>query len=287
VTVQAEIIDDMKTDVSVIIPTWNRAGDVEQAIRSALAQTAPVREILVCDDGSTDDTEVIVRNIGDPRIVWLPGPHAGCPAVPRNRGIERSKGEWIAFLDSDDTWLPDKINGQLHLARNLGCKAVSSNAQRLTARGEDSGDLLSFGEEKILFDDLIRVNYVVCSSAVIHRSLIAIVLGFPEDMKLLAVNDYALWLRVATLTDFAYTSQPMVTYKDDPEHSVRKKYLDVRGFDPSEENQGVLKDFCAWAKANNVSRSFRRRATSALSNSLANRAINKLRRAIHTEAFEL
>src|SRR5262245_1813867 len=99
--------------ISVIIPTWNRAQSVKRAISSALRQTHPPHEILVCDDGSTDNTEEVVRAMGDSRVRWIAGPHAGCPAVPRNRGIAASKGDWIAFLDSDDAWLPEKLEAQI------------------------------------------------------------------------------------------------------------------------------------------------------------------------------
>ena len=83
--------------VSVIIPTWNRANTIEKAVRSALNQTMPDMEALVCDDGSTDDTFRIVNSIADPRVKWIGGAHAGIPAVPRNRGIAEADVAWYLF----------------------------------------------------------------------------------------------------------------------------------------------------------------------------------------------
>ena len=90
--------------VSVIIPTWNRAHTLPRAIESVLSQSLPILEVLICDDGSTDGTAEAVMAMArqDPRIRWLPGERGGRPAIPRNRGIRESRGEWLAFLDSDD-----------------------------------------------------------------------------------------------------------------------------------------------------------------------------------------
>lgn len=95
--------------VSVVIPTYNRENTIESSVRSALNQTYPVEEVLVCDDGSTDHTESIVRSIEDDRVKWLPGRHWGRPAPPRNRGLQVATGQWLAFLDSDDEWDNNKV----------------------------------------------------------------------------------------------------------------------------------------------------------------------------------
>src|SRR5512135_2903291 len=116
--------------VSVIIPTWNRRETLERAVRSALDQTVVPQEVLVCDDGSTDDSRRIVEAIGDPRVRWVEGPRGGRPAIPRNRGIRESSGEWLAFLDSDDEWMRDKLARQLAAAAGSGCRAVCTNAER-------------------------------------------------------------------------------------------------------------------------------------------------------------
>ena len=207
--------------VSVIIPTWNRAALIEKAIRSALAQSVPVLEVLVCDDGSTDNTEDIIKGIGDDRVRWVKGARGGRPAIPRNRGLVECAGEWIAFLDSDDQWLPEKLEKQLDLAEKLGCLAACSNGFHVIPGNGTVGSYLDWDANRVTFDQLLSVNRVICSSAVIHRSLLKSIEGFPEDPGLKVGEDYSLWLRVATHTDFAFVSEPLIVYLDDAANSVR------------------------------------------------------------------
>ena len=228
-------------DVSVVIPTWNRAELLVKAVRSALAQTLPPLEVLVCDDGSTDVSEAAIRAMGDSRVRWLGGERGGRPAIPRNRGIRESRGEWIAFLDNDDEWLPDKLGKQLKLAEHSGCKAVCSNASRFVPGHGIKGNYLAWDRESVTFDDLLKVNQVICSSAIIHRTLFERVVGFSEAAELKALEDYALWLRVATLTDFAFVAEPLLLYRDDAGSSVRNEGMDVW-----RQRKVVFADFKAW-----------------------------------------
>ena len=103
----------MSPTVSVIIPTYNRAPFVGEAIESALAQTRPPLEVVVVDDGSTDDTADRVAHYGD-RVVYVRQTNAG-PATARNTGIGHARGDLIALLDSDDRWLPQKLEWQVPL----------------------------------------------------------------------------------------------------------------------------------------------------------------------------
>jgi teichuronic acid biosynthesis glycosyltransferase TuaG len=233
--------------VSVIIPTCNRASQLGDAIVSALSQTVPPLEVLVCDDGSTDGSDAVVRSFNDPRVKWLPGCHAGRPAVPRNRGLAQSEGEWIAFLDSDDRWVPDKLEKQLGSIRRSRCAAGCSNAQRIQLISPSTSRFLTWNKPRVTFDDLLYTNYVVCSSAVIHRSLVPYVLGFPEDPLLTALEDYALWLRVATRTDFAYISEPLVLYQDHPT-SLRSKATE----DLALQKRRVFNDVINWGNKSSI-----------------------------------
>ncbi len=237
-------------DISVIIPTWNRANSIEKAVCSALQQTEPPLEVLVCDDGSTDNTEALIRGIKDSRVQWLPGIHSGLPAVPRNRGIEASKGDWLAFLDSDDAWLAEKLEKQLELAKVLGCKAVSSNALRFLPGKGIRGKLLDWDKERIGFADLTQQNQIVCSSTLVHKSLFQTVIGFPAEPGI--IEDYALWLRVATQTDFAYIAEPLLIYQDDPANSVRS----IVTSNVWMQRKEVFKNFLAWASEQGPEASF-------------------------------
>jgi glycosyltransferase involved in cell wall biosynthesis len=232
--------------VSVVIPTWNRADTLSKAIESVLSQSLPVLEVLVCDDGSTDGTAEVVMAMArhDPRIRWLPGERGGRPAIPRNRGIAASRGEWLAFLDSDDAWERDKLAVQLDAAQRLDCLAVCSNALRVFPGAREPEPLLDWNRPLLKFSHLLAVNRVVCSSCVVHRSVLARTGGFPADADFKAIEDYALWLRVAAITCFAYCSATLVRYRDDPESSLRAQ----QDVSPASQKKLVLQNLVDWLR---------------------------------------
>jgi teichuronic acid biosynthesis glycosyltransferase TuaG len=236
----------MDTSISVIIPTWNRAHTIEAAICSVLQQTLPVREVLICDDGSSDDTQQRVEAIAarDPRVIWLPGPRGGRPAIPRNRGIIAARGDWIAFLDSDDTWLPGKLERQMAEVEAQKVDAVCCNTWRVVPGSEARTLLLPDTDLRLNAHDLMRRNLVQCSSVLLRRRLFEQALGFPESASLKVGEDYALWLRIAAQTDFAYIAEPLMIYRDDAANSVRADSLD--GWS---ERLAVFGDFSAWASS--------------------------------------
>ena len=258
-------------DVSIIIPTWNRGQLLEKAVRSALAQTLPPLEVLVCDDGSTDGSQQLVQGINDLRVQWLPGLRAGRPAVPRNRGIRESRGEWVAFLDNDDEWLPDKLEKQLRLADKIGCHAVCSNALRFIPGKGAAGNYFASGSDCVAFEDLLIVNRVICSSALVHRSVIEKVQGFPEEPELKALEDYSFWLRVAVFTDFAYIHEPLLFYRDEASSSVRSGDVGV-----SDQRCRVFGDFLSWGKRSGISPAYLRKVRRRLLRDRAERLLERL-----------
>ncbi|TDB63468.1 glycosyltransferase family 2 protein [Arundinibacter roseus] len=240
--------------ISVIIPTWNRADTLEKCIRSVLAQTIEVSEILICDDGSTDDSEKVVAAISDPRIVWIPGNRSGGPATPRNRGVAISTSEWLAFLDSDDAWAPEKLATQLTFAKENKFLAVCSNGFRVLADGAYSifhgpEQCIKGLSETLTFETLLQINFVICSSVILHKTLLKPAFGFPEQSSLKAVEDYALWLRIASTHDFGYLLQPMVLYRDTPQTSIRKgDSVEIQ----KKKIKEVYKDLLAWNQEVNL-----------------------------------
>lgn len=106
--------------ISTVIPTYNRSRQILGAVESVLAQSAPPFEVIVIDDGSKDDTEQVLAPVMD-RIRYIKTENRGVSAA-RNRGILEARGEWIAFLDSDDTWAPDKLHRQSELVARTGAK---------------------------------------------------------------------------------------------------------------------------------------------------------------------
>ncbi len=233
--------------VSVIIPTWNRMLLLKRAIRSVLNQSLSPLEILISDDGSTDNSYQIIQSFKNPKIKWLSAKHLGLPAVVRNRAIKKSKGEWIAFLDSDDEWHPKKLEKQFDLIKKTDCLGICCNAYGINSQGERK-KYLDYQRDTITFSDLIKVNCVILSSAVIHRSLLSKCLGFPESQKFRNAPDYSLWLRVLTQTNFAYLDEILVNYLDEPEKSIRRFTKN-----PFVQKKRILEDFLVWGWKNKIS----------------------------------
>ena len=233
--------------ISVIIPTWNRAPMIVKAIKSVLDQTLPVLEILVCDDGSTDDTFEFVKSFKNSKVKWIPGEHTGLPAIVRNKGIKKSRGGWIAFLDSDDEWLPKKLEKQFRLIKKTACHAVCSNALKITSKSKVTTKYFDYNKKEFEFKDLLKTNYVICSSVIIRKSLIGKCIGFPETIKLRTGQDYAFWLRVSTQTKFAYLKEALVYYFDEPSKSIRRLTKN-----PKLQKKFVLQDFLSWGIKNKV-----------------------------------
>lgn len=210
-------------DVSVVIPTYNRPELLQRAIISALAQKDVNIEILVCEDGESAIVANIISKFHDKRIKHIVGPHAGRPAVPRNRGIHAAKGEWLAFLDDDDAWFPTKLRQQLDNAAMAGAFAICSNAYRITCSNQIATSY--FANRRIprwlTHNKLICDNLVICSTVCLHRSLFDRTQGFPEHINLKAVEDFALWLRVTSFTPFLYIDKILVCYTDIPTTSIR------------------------------------------------------------------
>ena len=239
-----------KETISVVIPTYNRGKDLMRAIDSVLKQTYPVIEILVCDDGSTDNTKELVTALKNPMVRWVDCGKNGGPAIPRNMGIKHSNGNWIAFLDSDDTWIDTKLEKQINVIRQYNSKAVSANARRII-QGENKGSYLIETKKTISLTDLMYVNSIICSSVLINKNLLLQTSLFPEEKKLIAIEDYALWLRVAKLSHFTYIDEALVNYCDSPNTSIRTNYDD--SYDIFEI---VFSNFKTWLKKENISLSY-------------------------------
>ncbi len=112
------------TKVSVIIPTYNAENTILDTVQSALNQTFSDIEVVVSDDGSIDNTLILLEQVKDSRLKIISSSNSGA-AIARNRGIRESKGEYIAFLDADDLWLQDKLELQLEALRSYSLESVA------------------------------------------------------------------------------------------------------------------------------------------------------------------
>lgn len=193
--------------VSVIIPTYNRADLIAQAIDSVLAQSYPDVEIIVADDGSTDDTAAVVGAYGA-CVRYLALPHRGQPAATRNAGIRAASGELIAFLDSDDLLLPDKLAVQAAaLAQNPAAGVVYSNGVYFrTTPAAPVGRVLDGlpAPSGAVFGALLVGNFLAPPVVLVRRAALDATGLFDESPDFFAVEDFDLWLRLAAHTPFVY-----------------------------------------------------------------------------------
>jgi glycosyltransferase involved in cell wall biosynthesis len=205
----------MPASVSVIVPTYNRAALLRRTLDSVLAQTVAPLEVLVADDGSTDDTAAVVRGFGS-RVTHLALPHRGQPASVRNAGLARARGDWIAFVDDDDLWQADKLERQLALASE-GAALICCNAELIDADDAPLGRTLHESHPLAKEPDPVRAliggNFVVCSSVLAPAALLREVGGFCEDAAVHRAEDYDLWLRCALRAPIRYEHAPRVRYR--------------------------------------------------------------------------
>ena len=205
----------MTNRVSVIIPTFNRALFLPQAIDSVIAQTVGDLEIIIVDDASTDDTAAVVaRHARDHRIHYLRNERNMGIARTRNRGIGACSAPFIAFLDSDDVWIDrDKLARQLDaIERTPGCVLIGTDASVIDRSGRVTGAIRNLARDRSIRATMFIKNQFVMSSVLIRRSALDEVGLFDEDFPPVMI-DYELWLRVARLHRVANLRQRMTGYR--------------------------------------------------------------------------
>lgn len=189
--------------VSIVIPTYNRAADLRRALLSVVSQSWKDWEILVIDNHSQDDTARVVKEFRDERMRLLFVHNHGVIAVSRNCGISQASGEYVAFLDSDDWWLPAKLERcvreldagadvvyhDLYLAKTASVRPRLRRAATRPLRSPVLADLLERG------------NALVNSGVVVRRSTLLAAGGLSEDPRLASWEDYDCWLRLARVTE--------------------------------------------------------------------------------------
>ena len=200
--------------VSVVVPVRNGADFVVDAVASALGQEAVDVEVVVVENGSTDDTATRVASIGDPRVRLLRQEPAGVSRA-RNLGIRESRGDWVAFLDADDLWRTDKLTRQLAAAG--GASLVFTDARLIQDDGTVSATFFGFNppppaREAMLPELLARPNFIPLSSVMVRKVAVSGASGFREDLT--HSEDWDLWVRLALASiPWTYLAEPLVTYR--------------------------------------------------------------------------
>lgn len=198
--------------VSVIIPTYNRAHLVGRAIRSVLNQTYQDFEIIVVDDGSTDNTEEVVKSFNDPRIRYIRHEKNRGGSAARNTGIRATYGEFIAFLDSDDEWLPEKLEKQVLICSDEQIGLVYTGRKVIDSQ---SGQVLSKivpDKEGNVYEQLLERDFIgTCSSVMVKKEALENIKGFDETLP--ARQDWDCWLRIARNYKVACIREVLVIQK--------------------------------------------------------------------------
>jgi teichuronic acid biosynthesis glycosyltransferase TuaG len=197
--------------ISVVISTYQRPDACERALRSVLQQTEQPLEVLICDDGSADETPERFREWERTcelvRYLRLPA-NTGTPAATRNLGIAEARGEWIAFLDDDDAWLPHKLARQRSAMASYSADLVASNALR-----RDGSPYFADPPAVLIATraELLRGNPIITSSVLVRRSLVS----FPTALWLRGVEDYAAWLEIVDRgSRLIVLGEPLISYED-------------------------------------------------------------------------
>lgn len=201
--------------VSVIIPTYNRAHVLTRALESVLAQTFEDFEVLVVDDGSTDGTAALMAEYEarDERVRYLVQPQNAGVSAARNRGLREVRGAYIALLDSDDEWLPAKLERQVARFEELpdevgllygGVEDVGPGGVRAVHTPEHRGDLSSM---------MLRRNVIHGTSGVMIRRAAAERAGY-FDEGIPAIEDWDYWIRVTRHFEVDFVSEPLIRYHD-------------------------------------------------------------------------
>ena len=207
--------------VSVIIPTYNRQGFISDTIKSVLAQTYRDFEIVVVDDGSTDNTKKELEQFGS-RIKVVEQPNSE-RAVSRNNGVGNSSGEYIAFLDSDDLWTQDKLENQVSLM-DSNPEVVLTYGQCLRINGH--GEKVNHAKRQLrgangnVFEDLLMRNFIASPTPLLRREHFEQTSGF--QTKYIPYEDWEFWLRFSLLGKFQFLGRPLAYYRIHENQSVQQ-----------------------------------------------------------------
>jgi glycosyltransferase involved in cell wall biosynthesis len=203
-------------EVSVVISTYNREALLAQALESVFAQTLRPFEVIVADDGSTDGTRDLLAGYGS-RVQTLFLAHVGYPSPVKNAAIGAAKGEIIALLDSDDIWLPDKLQRQVALLeQNPRFGFVYGNAVFLDVEGATSAPALSAGQLRSghILRDLVHDMFIIPSTLLVRRGILDQAGLFDENMR--ASECYPFALRLAYLAEAGCIADPVAHIRRHP-----------------------------------------------------------------------
>jgi len=195
--------------VSIIMPSYNTGRFIKETIESVLAQTYSQWELIIVDDCSCDNTDDIVSEfLLDERIRYIKNDKNSGAAVSRNRALREAKGKWIAFLDSDDIWEPEKLQRQIAFMENNGCHFSYTNYIEIDENSKPNGRSVS-GPKRITKHGMYNYCWMGCLTVMYDADVVGLIQI--EDIK--KNNDYAMWLKVCKKSDCYLLDETLAKYR--------------------------------------------------------------------------
>lgn len=194
--------------VSIIMPSYNTGRFLGETVRSVLAQTYPNWELILVDDCSTDDTDRVIAGFVDPRIRYLKQEKNQGAAAARNRALREAKGRWIAFLDSDDLWLPEKLERQIAFMEKTGCRFSYTNYSEIDENSRPLGRTVT-GPKRITRTGMYNYCWPGCLTVMYD----ARALGLLQIGDIKKNNDYAMWLKLCRKADCRLLDEDLALYR--------------------------------------------------------------------------
>ena len=199
----------MSNLVSIIMPSYNTGRFIKETIESVLAQSYSDWELMIVDDCSTDNTDDVVgQYLADARIRYIKNEAHSGVAVSRNRALREAKGKWIAFLDSDDLWEPEKLEKQLAFMQDNNCRFSYTNYVEINEDSSPNGKRVT-GPKRITKHGMYNYCWVGCLTVMYDAEAIGLIQI--EDIK--KNNDYAMWLKISQKADCHLLDQTLARYR--------------------------------------------------------------------------
>lgn len=217
----------MEPTVSVVIPTFNRASVLPRALGSVFSQARPPEEVIVVDDGSEDGTERLVRE-EFPAARYFRQENRGVAAA-RNRGARMARGNWLAFLDSDDEWLPAKLERQLAALGAEPGFSLCHTDETWIRRGRRVNPMKKHAKSGgRIFQRCLELCVISPSAALIRRQLFDSLGGFDETLPV--CEDYDLWLRFCARYPVLYVDEPLIVKHGGHADQLSRRYWGMDRF---------------------------------------------------------
>ena len=195
--------------VSIIMPSYNTARFIKETVESVLLQSYTNWELLIVDDCSTDDTDdVVAQLLGDSRIKYIKNSENSGAAESRNRALREAKGKWIAFLDSDDLWAPDKLEKQISFMKDNGYHFSYTAYTEIDENSEPNGKTVT-GPKRITKSGMYNYCWMGCLTVMYDAEAI----GLIQIENIRKNNDYAMWLKACKKADCYLLDEVLAKYR--------------------------------------------------------------------------